>query len=94
MATTRGKLIAPLLELDELDELELLEEELLDELELDDELLVRPELELELLDDELLDEELDEDELLEDVESTGPLQAQARTENKMGAPQRASNWVL
>ncbi len=94
MATTRGKLIAPLLELDELEELELLEDELLDELddELEDELLVRPELELldeELLDDELLEEELEE--LLEELGSTGPLQALASTEKRMGTPQRVSS---
>lgn len=92
IATTSGKLIAPLLELelleDELLEDELLEEELLEELE--DELLVRPE--LELLEEELLDEELEEDELLEEPVSAGPLQALAKTERRNAAPHRVSNW--
>ncbi len=95
MATTKGKLI-PLLELEELElEEELLEEELEELLEeLEDELLVRPELELELLDDELLEDELDEDELLEEAVSTGPLQAQAKSDKRIGTPQRVSIWVL
>jgi hypothetical protein len=53
---------------------------------------VRPKLELldeELLDDELLEEELEE--LLEELGSTGPLQALASTEKRMGTPQRVSS---